>query len=205
MNLIFWLKSNMLQSKVQFFTLVDSYNGVVIHFFLFTTEKRIQDSPMNGIAGFTTDCLNITGNMADDSLLTRILQSVFFRNAKGKAGKYAGNTTRLIELAKEVVNKLQTVGVKGNLAEFQSGVQLLIRMVRAYASGEYRAISWKSMVSIVAVLIYFVSPIDLIPDFLPVIGITDDVALVIWLIKTLGDEIQKFGDWEKQEKTINIG
>ena len=143
--------------------------------------------------------------MNDESLLARILQSVFFRKAKGKAGRYAGNASRLIELAKEVVNKLQTVGFKGNLAEFQSGVQLLIRMVRAYASGEYRAISWKSLVSIVAVLIYFVSPIDLIPDFLPVIGITDDVALVIWLIKTLGDEIDKFSSWEKQEKTINIG
>ncbi len=143
--------------------------------------------------------------MSDDSLLTRILQSVFFKKAKGKAGNYAGNTSRLIELAKEVVAKLQTVGFKGNLAEFQSGVQLLIRMVRAYASGEYRAISWKSLVSIVAVLIYFVSPIDLLPDFLPIIGITDDVALVIWLMKTMSGEIQKFGEWEKQEKTINIG
>ena len=143
--------------------------------------------------------------MNDESLLNRILQSVFFRKAKGKAGRYAGNTTRLIELAKEVMHKLQTVGFKGNLTEFQNGVQLLIRMLRAYASGEYRAISWKSMASVVAVLIYFVSPIDLIPDFLPVIGITDDVALVIWLIKTLGDEITKFSSWEKQEKTINIG
>ena len=143
--------------------------------------------------------------MNHESLLNRILQSVFFRKAQGKAGRYAGNTTRLIELAKEVVQKLQTVGFKGNLAEFQNGVQLLIRMLRAYASGEYRAISWKSMVSVVAVLIYFVSPIDLIPDFLPVIGITDDVALVIWLIKTLGDETTKFSNWEKQEKTINIG
>jgi uncharacterized membrane protein YkvA (DUF1232 family) len=55
------------------------------------------------------------------------------------------------------------------------------------------------------VLIYFVSPIDLVPDFLPVIGITDDVALVVWLIKTLGDDVRKFSDWEKNEKTINIG
>jgi uncharacterized membrane protein YkvA (DUF1232 family) len=143
--------------------------------------------------------------MDQASLLTRILQSVFFKKATGKAGRYAGNTSRLFELAKDVVNKLQTVGFKGNLAQFQGNVQLLIRMVRAYASGEYRNISWKSLVSIVAVLIYFVSPIDLIPDFLPVIGISDDVALVLWLLKSLGDEVDKFSAWEKQEKTINIG
>ncbi|WP_221394370.1 YkvA family protein [Dyadobacter sp. NIV53] len=143
--------------------------------------------------------------MDNDSLITKILKSVFFKNAKGKAGRYAGNATRLMELAQQVMGKLNTVGFKGNMAEFQSNVQLLIRMVKAYASGEYKGLPWKSLVSIVAVLIYFISPIDIIPDFLPLIGITDDIALVIWLIKTLGSDVNKFSEWEKQEKTINIG
>ena len=138
-------------------------------------------------------------------MISRILQSVFFRKATGKAGRYARNSGRLVELAKEVLGKLQNVGFKGNLAEFQTSVQLLIRMVKAYAAGEYKGLPWKSLISIVAVLIYFVSPIDLIPDFLPIIGITDDVALVVWLIKTLGDDVRKFSEWEKREKTINIG
>ncbi|WP_090152413.1 YkvA family protein [Dyadobacter soli] len=138
-------------------------------------------------------------------MISRILESIFFRKATGKAGRYARNSSRLFELVRDVIGKLQTIGFKGNLAEFQSSVQLLLRMVKAYASGEYRQLPWKSLVSIVAVLIYFVSPIDLIPDFLPVIGITDDVALVVWLIKTLGDDIAKFADWEKASKTINIG
>ncbi|MEO6284699.1 MAG: YkvA family protein [Dyadobacter sp.] len=138
-------------------------------------------------------------------MVSRILKSFFFKNAKGKAGRYAQNSTRLLELVKEVIGKLQKVGFRDNLSEFQNGVQLLIRMVKAYASGEYRGLPWKSLLSIVAVLIYFVSPIDLIPDFLPIIGITDDVALVIWLLKTLSGDVSKFSDWEKNEKTINIG
>ncbi len=143
--------------------------------------------------------------MNDQSMISRILESIFFKKATGKAGRYARNSTRLFELLKEVVGKLQTVGVKENLSDFQTNVLLLMRMVRAYASGEYKQLPWKSLVSIVAVLIYFVSPIDLIPDFLPVIGITDDVALVVWLVKTLGGDIRKFADWEKASKTINIG
>jgi uncharacterized membrane protein YkvA (DUF1232 family) len=143
--------------------------------------------------------------MDDESMISQILKSIFFKNAKGKAGRYAQNSTRLLELAKEVIGKLQRVGFKDNLSEFQNGVQLLIRMVKAYAAGEYKGLPWKSLLSIVAVLIYFVSPIDLIPDFLPVIGITDDVALVVWLLKTLSDDVRKFSDWEKNEKTINIG
>ena len=143
--------------------------------------------------------------MNDESLIAKILRSIFFKKATGKAGRYASNTSRLFELAGEVIGKLKHVGFKGNLAEFQSSVQLLVRMVKAYSSGAYKNLPWKSLVSIVAVLIYFVSPIDLIPDFLPVIGITDDIALVLWLIKTLGEDINKFSEWEKNEKTINIG
>ncbi|KQS34272.1 YkvA family protein [Dyadobacter sp. Leaf189] len=138
-------------------------------------------------------------------MITQILQSIFFRNAKGKAGRYARNSGKLFELAKDVMSKLQRVGVRENMAEFTLSVQTLIRMVRAYASGEYRSLPWKSLLSIVAVLIYFVSPIDLIPDFLPFVGVTDDVALVVWLVKTLGDDVRKFGEWEKRGKSINIG
>lgn len=143
--------------------------------------------------------------MNNKSLISKILKSIFFKKATGKAGRYASNTSRLVELVGEVAGKLKHVGFKGNMAEFQASVGLLIRMVKAYSSGTYKTLPWKSLVSIVAVLIYFVSPIDLIPDFLPVIGITDDVALVLWLIKTLGDDIAKFSAWEKSGKTINIG
>lgn len=143
--------------------------------------------------------------MNNESLLTKILKSVFFKKATGKAGRYAGNTAKLFDLAKQAMGKLNTVGFAGNMAEFQNSVGLLIRMIRACASGEYKSLPWKSLVSIVAVLIYFVSPIDIIPDFLPVIGITDDVALVIWLFKSLSGDIAKFSEWEKSKKTINIG
>jgi uncharacterized membrane protein YkvA (DUF1232 family) len=138
-------------------------------------------------------------------MIARILKSIFFKKAQGKAGRYATNSAKMFELAKDVIGKLQKVGFRENMSDFQSNVQLLIRMIRAYASGEYKGLPWKSILSIVAVLIYFVSPIDLIPDFLPIIGITDDVALVVWLVKTFSGDIQKFGEWEKRKKTINIG
>ncbi|WP_229214145.1 YkvA family protein [Dyadobacter flavalbus] len=143
--------------------------------------------------------------MSNESMIARVLKSIFFKKAQGKASRYATNSAKMFELAKEVISKMQKVGFRENMSDFQTNVQLLIRMIRAYASGEYKGLPWKSILSIVAVLIYFVSPIDLIPDFLPVIGITDDVALIVWLVKTFGSDIQKFSEWEKRKKTINIG
>jgi len=138
-------------------------------------------------------------------MIARILKSIFFKKATGKAGRWAKNSGKLFELVKDSLSKSNRVGLKENVSEFTHSVQLLARMVRAYASGEYRALPWKSLISVIAVLIYFVSPLDLIPDFLPIVGITDDIALVAWLIKSLSGDIHKFGDWEKKGKSINIG
>lgn len=143
--------------------------------------------------------------MTKESLISKILSSFFFKQAKQKAGGYTGNVSKLMELAGNVAKKLKMQGVKGSLAGTMSQVLLLSRMVKAYAKGEYRDISGKSLIAIVAVLIYFISPVDLVPDFLPIIGLTDDVALIVWLIKNLSDEIGKFNEWEKSEKTIKIG
>ena len=54
----------------------------------------------------------------------------------------------------------------------------LIRLTRAYFSKQYIDVPWQTIVLAIAALIYFVSPIDLIPDFIPVVGYLDDVAVI---------------------------
>lgn len=143
--------------------------------------------------------------MANSSLITRVLRSIFFSKALGKAGRLSKNRAALLLLVQQVLQKSNQKGMRNSLTEAFDQLQLLVRMVRAYANGDYRGIAAGSFVKIVACLIYFVSPIDLIPDFLPIIGIADDLALLGWLFKTLGSEVQKFSAWEKQRQVINIG
>ncbi len=143
--------------------------------------------------------------MASSSLLTQVLKSVFFKKATGKAGRYASNSSKLYNLAQQVYTKTRDGDFKSGAAEAKEQVFILVRLIRAYASGEYRKLPWKSLLSIVGVLIYFVSPIDFIPDFLPVVGMADDLALVFWLFKSVSGDLTEFAEWEKKTKTINIG
>ena len=46
----------------------------------------------------------------------------------------------------------------------------------------------------------FTYPMDLIPDFIPVSGIIDDVALIAWIYKSVQEDIEKFLDWESNNK-----
>jgi uncharacterized membrane protein YkvA (DUF1232 family) len=45
-------------------------------------------------------------------------------------------------------------------------------------------------VALIGALLYFISPFDLIPDMLPIVGLTDDAAVVAGAIKLVWDQIK---------------
>lgn len=86
--------------------------------------------------------------------------------------------------------------VRPQLRALRQDLPTLIRLARAYALGTYRKIPWKAIVSVVAALLYFVMPLDAIPDFIPVIGYLDDAAVVAYVMRMLHGEITTFKAWE---------
>jgi len=139
-----------------------------------------------------------------DNIILRILKSVFFKRATGKAGQYARNTGTILQLLRDVLSKTNTL--KGeNYDSFREKITVLARLLKSYTKGEYRVVPWKSLTRIIAVLIYFISPIDVIPDFLPVIGLTDDIALVVWLFNAVSDDLEAFRAWDANRNTVPIG
>ncbi|MDI9865695.1 YkvA family protein [Flectobacillus longus] len=140
--------------------------------------------------------------MAQDDLASRVLNSIFFKSATKKAGKYAMGGLALLELLREVLSKAKDIADKENKGVGQvltDKLTTLSRMVKAYVSGQYRIVPWPTILKIVAVLIYFVSPIDVIPDILPIIGLTDDLAIVLWLFRALHEDIENFEAWERNQ------
>jgi uncharacterized membrane protein YkvA (DUF1232 family) len=53
-----------------------------------------------------------------------------------------------------------------------------------------------SILMLVAAVIYFVSPFDLIPDSVPVLGLIDDAALITCVAKANLNIISSFRTWE---------
>lgn len=136
--------------------------------------------------------------MAKRSLIAQVLSSIFFGRSKATAGKYARNSLSILGLLKAALGKSN--GMKGDDAiGFREQIMLLSRMIKAYVAGDYRQIPTKTLVSMLASLIYFVSPIDFIPDVLPILGFADDIALMVWLFNSLQDDIANFRDWERTQ------
>lgn len=112
------------------------------------------------------------------------------------------NFSRFLPLAERLLSRgrlpalLFAVARKGpKLGQLREDLRLMQSLCLAWWRGEYRAISPKALVTIVAGLLYFVSPLDAIPDWLLGVGFLDDIAVLGWVLKTVADELGRFKAW----------
>ena len=81
----------------------------------------------------------------------------------------------------------------------------IIRMVKAAKKGEYK-MDYKSVLIPSLAIIYILSPLDIIPDWLLGIGSLDDFAILALTLPFVLKELEKFLAWEQEQKnrTNNI-
>lgn len=89
---------------------------------------------------------------------------------------------------------------KGSLVEVWRYLTALIRLTRAYFDRRYTDVPWQTIVLAIAALVYFVSPIDLIPDFIPAAGYLDDAAVVSFVVASIKADLDNFLEWEDDQK-----
>lgn len=125
------------------------------------------------------------------------VKNYFFRIALAQAARIVGKPGRLVALAARILHQLyQSNRRELNVTTIRQQFQTLGRMVTAYARGHYRAIPVKTLLSLIAALIYFLNPVDLIPDALPGLGFTDDFAVLSWVYHHASNEVNAFVAWE---------
>lgn len=127
------------------------------------------------------------------SISKNALFSVFLN----RAGKLLGRPFKVVMVLNEVANKLASKDSGDNkFKQLFDIAGTVIRLVRNYISGEYRQIETGTIVSALGVLLYVLSPVDLVPDFIPVVGFLDDLALLSWFVEKFQGEIIRFREWE---------
>jgi uncharacterized membrane protein YkvA (DUF1232 family) len=110
------------------------------------------------------------------------------------AESVVADARRLSRVMEEAIKKMNTHSKA--LGTIFADLQLIFRMVRAWLRGEYQELSNRSVVILVGAVIYFLMPIDAIPDFIPGIGFLDDAAVIAMALAAVKSEVDKFKVWE---------
>jgi uncharacterized membrane protein YkvA (DUF1232 family) len=84
----------------------------------------------------------------------------------------------------------------GVLQGVRSDLGAMLRLTRAWARDRYQSVGWTSLFIVVAALVYFVLPTDLIPDLVAGLGFVDDAAVISAAVRAVHRELEAFRTWE---------
>ena len=120
-----------------------------------------------------------------------------FSRAKNRAREVLEQPERVNKLIDASKDKLSNLELKDDdLKGILGTIKTFIRMLRAFRSGQYD-IPWLTIVMIVAALIYFIVPLDALPDFIPITGYIDDFSIIMAVYKKFKEDIVAFQVWEE--------
>ena len=73
-----------------------------------------------------------------------------------------------------------------------------VQVIMRDGEAEYAVLPWaeyQALLAVVAALVYFVMPLDLVPDWLLGVGLLDDLAVLAWVLRTWEDELDAYRTW----------
>jgi len=91
----------------------------------------------------------------------------------------------------------------GLLSRLIGNFKLLYSLIKDYWKGKYREVSPWSILVFIAGIVYVISPIDIIPDFLPLVGQIDDALILILCMYFLEKDLQKYKEWKTKNTDKN--
>ncbi len=111
-----------------------------------------------------------------------------------KRGNYSeDDTATVINNIEDILNKSSN----GPLADFFNDIKTMCEMIKAWVSKEYKGVPVKTIGMIILTLVYVFSPIDIIPDFIPGVGLIDDATMVAACIAAAKSDIEDFRVWAR--------
>ena len=77
----------------------------------------------------------------------------------------------------------------------------LIALVHDYYTKEYTDISLASVLLAIGGIVYVVTPMDVLPDAIPGVGLMDDAMVVGIVFTAIDTEISKYMEWRRDNKS----
>lgn len=101
---------------------------------------------------------------------------------------------KVLQKQKEIESKFSG----GPLGRFVEDMKLLFSLIKDYWQGTYREIPYWTVAAIVATLLYVLNPIDLVPDFIPLVGLVDDATVMAACMMMIRQDLRRYEKWKRE-------
>lgn len=132
--------------------------------------------------------------MKEESLDENKVRRVFQKD-------YVGRMKDSVTVQAEVLDKEDQVrGLFSRIKKLKpylADAITILALLKDFVSGVYKDVPWRVIASLAGVLLYVLSPVDCIPDFLPIIGWVDDVTVLTFALSCCGEDIARYRDWKR--------
>src|SRR5690625_5240756 len=88
----------------------------------------------------------------------------------------------------------------GTMRKYAEIIRQMFLMLNDYRKGNYKDVPWLTISTLVFILIYVLNPLDLIPDFIPIIGYLDDATVLVLGLNWIQTDLHKYLKWKEEEE-----
>ena len=89
-------------------------------------------------------------------------------------------------------DKIEKIALNETLHKYLNDIKLYFQMLGDVFTGKYKKVPVGTIAAIVGTLLYVLSPVDLIPDFIPAVGYLDDAAMLALCLNFTRFDVEEY-------------
>jgi uncharacterized membrane protein YkvA (DUF1232 family) len=113
-----------------------------------------------------------------------------------QAGKCASDQKRAGRLLEQFWRK--AMENRRLLEQIWQDLATLYTLLRDWQQGRYRQLPWRTVLLSLSAMLYFINPLDLVPDFIPGIGYIDDMAILGIVFRAIQKDVLQYRQWKEK-------
>ena len=193
--------------------LIQLYTAIA-EFSLEFSKFSVSDESVEPISGAVKELRYTQGNISHQIYsygdLLDFMKTIFTVPCKAQV---EGNNSTALKLLEDAGKKVSNEDAKNYLVraekkmddtksdtdkikELFENMKILVQLVKDVMSGEYKKVPYVCIATVIGAIVYFVSPVDALPDVLPALGFVDDAAVIALVLAAFKDYIDDYVAWK---------
>jgi uncharacterized membrane protein YkvA (DUF1232 family) len=103
----------------------------------------------------------------------------------------------VMDKQEEISSKIVNVNV---LKKYSELGKVMLGMLTDYRKGIYTKVPWFTIATIAFGFLYILNPFDIVPDFIPIIGYIDDLAVFSFGLRFIETDLHNYLDWKLESQ-----